>query len=109
MNGEVLVDPNLLKPCWSCGKNKSQNVNKSSKKAELSRSTSLEDTDSNSSAPAFNVTDFYEANTPEPETPPDSPPESPKHTLTQNGNITQLQQCSNKMNFVTSHSIPMEC
>lgn len=118
MNGEVLVDPTLLKPCWSCGKNKSRNNNNNSNTTterelshsrELTRSTSLEDTDSNSSTPIFSVADFYEGTTPEPETPPDSPPDSPKHTLTQNGDITQLQQCSTKMNFVTSHSISMEC
>mgnify|MGYP006890258346 CR=1 FL=1 len=108
MNGEVLVDPTLLKPCWSCGKNKSRNTTKTPER-ELRRSTSLEDTDSNSSAPAFNVADFYEPNTPEPETPPDSPPDSPKHTITQDGNMSQIQQCSTKMNFVTSHTIPMEC
>lgn len=111
LNGEVLVDPNLLKPCWSCGKNKSRNNNNNIKKTdrELRRSTSLEDTDSNSSAQTFNVADFYETNTPEPETPPDSPPDSPKHTLTDPENLSPLQHCSKQMSFVTNHSIPMEC
>ncbi|XP_060570656.1 SIN3-HDAC complex-associated factor-like [Ruditapes philippinarum] len=106
MNGEVLVDPTLLKPCWSCNKNKSSRTNKNK---ELKRSTSLEDTDSNLSAPSFNVADFYEANTPEPETPPESPPNSPKDSLSETDGLTTLANCTSKMNFVSNHSIPMEC
>lgn len=108
MNGEVLVDPQLLKPCWSCGKNK---ADKTSKNKELKRSTSLEDTDSNPSTPSFNVADFYETNTPEPETPPESPPNSPKDSLSETDSLTtpQTKCTSNNMNFVSNHSIPMEC
>lgn len=108
MNGEVLVDPQLLKPCWTCGKNNKSSRGK--KSSELKRSTSLEDTDSNSSTPSFSVADFYEANTPEPETPPESPPNSPKDLLSDTDNLSSIQQCTTaKMNFVSSHSIPMEC
>lgn len=99
MHGEVLVDPQLFKPCWSCNK-----PAKKKKNPELKRSTSLDDTDSNSSTPSFNVPDFYDTNTPEPETPPDSPPNSPKVT-SENNNLT----CSSdKINFVSGHSIPLE-
>ena len=106
MNGEVLIDPQLLQPCWSCHKGKSS----TNKKTELLRSTSLEDTDSNSSTPSLGAVDYYESNTIEPETPPDSPPNSPKSKLTETANtLAQLQKCTTMMDFTAPVSLTMEC
>ncbi|XP_052810209.1 SIN3-HDAC complex-associated factor-like [Mya arenaria] len=122
MNGEVLVDPTLLHPCWSCKSNKSgstssnNNNSKSTnnnsnshqrKKHQIRRSTSLEDSDSNPSTPSFRgMADFYEGNTPEPETPPESPPDSLKDDC-ESDIMTQLTPT--KSSYVSSHTIAMEC
>lgn len=102
LNGEVLVDPQLLKPCWTCRKEKSR------PQTELKRSPSLEDTDSNSSVKSYSLTDYYGANTPEPETPPDSPPNSPHANLLEAEALTKLQ-CSGKMDYVSNCPLTMEC
>ncbi|KAK3578084.1 hypothetical protein CHS0354_006740 [Potamilus streckersoni] len=67
LNGEVMVDPHLLKPCISCHKKKSP------VKEKLHRSQSLEDTDSNSSgsSPSFGEIDFYNVSS---QSTPDIPP-----------------------------------
>ncbi|KAH3888981.1 SIN3-HDAC complex-associated factor-like [Dreissena polymorpha] len=107
MNGEVLLDPTLLKPCWSCKKTKSDSKSKRPRllKTDLSRSTSMEDTDSNSSAPSFNGKDFYEIDTPDPETPPDSPAESLKEDSDPE-HMTLID--SPNLKFVSDHSISLE-
>ena len=104
MNGEVLVDPKLLKPCVTCRKEKTTRT-----KPELQRSTSLDDTDSNSStvSPSFRSSDFYDNNPLEPVTPPESPPESPH--MSEAESLIKLQQCTDNLDFVSDLSISMEC
>ncbi|XP_041355121.1 SIN3-HDAC complex-associated factor-like [Gigantopelta aegis] len=53
INGEVLVDPRLLKPCFSC---RSQDAGS---KSEIHRSQSVE-TESNASSNSYNDNDFLE-------------------------------------------------
>lgn len=51
LNGEVLVDPQLLHPCWSCRKDKIRHENGQ-------RLASPDDTDSNISTPSNSELDF---------------------------------------------------
>ena len=116
MNGEVLVDPTLLRPCQTCKKSDSNHTPGARKgnrgitqrkQPALERRTSLDDSDSNPSTPSFRgMADFYEPNTPDPETPPDSPPDSLKDEC-ESDIITQLTPTKN--NYVSNRAITMEC
>ena len=104
------MDQQLLRPCWSCRKPQTK-----SRQTELRRSTSLEDTDSNSSTPSFAGIDFYNSNPVQTETPPDSPPESPENLETSVTEeeaslaLTSLQCSSQKIDYAPPITITMEC
>lgn len=111
LNGEVLVDQQLLRPCRTCRKPQTQ-----SRKPELRRSTSLEDTDSNASTPSFAGLDFYNSNRIQTETPPDSPPDSPENMDSVDAEIQEAShtltslQCSRKnMDYAPPIPITLEC
>lgn len=58
MNGEVLVDPQLLQPCWSCTKGSK------SRPGELRRSQSTDDTESTTSSNSYCDIDNISENSP---------------------------------------------
>ena len=58
MNGEVLVDPQLLQPCWSCTKGSK------SRPGELRRSQSTDDTESTTSSNSYCDMDSISENSP---------------------------------------------
>ena len=112
LNGEVLVDQQLLRPCRLCRKPQTQG----GRKTELRRSTSLEDTDSNASTPSFAGIDFYDSNRVQTETPPDSPPDSPENMDSVDSEIqeashtlTSLQCSGQKLDYAPPITITLEC
>ena len=109
LNGEILVDQQLLRPCCC-------RPQKQTRQTELRRSTSLEDTDSNSSTPSFAGINFYNSNPVQTETPPDSPPESPEKFETSVTEeeaaslaLTTLQCSSQKLDYAPPITLTMEC
>lgn len=54
LNGEVLVDPQLLHPCYTCRKTGTR------RGGEIRRSQSTDDTESNSSTNSFGETEYLD-------------------------------------------------